>query len=198
MGFSNPAVKGQIRHQEGDCLEQPFEPVTRMKRRLKNTLKIIAWTIAVVLFAGTTGYLVLDKRLPTGTEGPEAEELTDKMLRAVNKAGWDSLAFLSFSFFKDTHHILWDKKRNLVEVKWRNHRALIDPSAKRGLAWEDAEVVTGARKDKLVEKALTIFWNDSFWLTAPYKARDPGTVRKAVMNDDGSRSLLVGYTVSTR
>lgn len=164
-----------------------------MKKILRKTVKIFAWTVGIFLVLGTVGYFALDKKLPEGVEGPEAEALADKLLAAVNKAAWDSLPFFQFTYFKGGHHILWDKRRNLVEVKWGNHRALVDPSAQRGLAWKDGLPAAGEEQEKLVQKAITLFWNDSFWIIAPFKVRDPGTSRKVVTNGDGSKSLLVTY-----
>jgi hypothetical protein len=165
---------------------------------IKKTLKILAWTLGIIVLAGGIGYLVLDKKLPEGVEGPEAEAMADKMLKAVNKEGWDSLAFLQFTYFKGDHKILWDKQRNLAEVQWDGNRVLIDPSTMKGLAWKDGERAEGEQHDKLVEKAITLFWNDSFWVIAPFKIRDPGTVRKTVTLDDGSKALLVTYTSGGR
>jgi hypothetical protein len=169
-----------------------------MKKILRRTLKILAWTLGVILLAGGIGYVALDKKLPEGVEGPEAEALADKMLKAVNKEAWDSLGFLQFTYFKGGHQIFWDKRRNLAEVKWDEKRALIDPSALKGMAWQKGELAEGEKRDKLVEKAITLFWNDCFWIIAPFKVRDPGTVRKVVTNDDGSKSLLVTYTSGGR
>ena len=49
-------------------------------------------------------------------------------------------------------------------------------------------------KEKLVDKALKNFNNDSFWLVAPYKVFDSGTERSIVTLEDGTEALLVTYT----
>lgn len=169
-----------------------------MKKFLKKTLKILAWTLGVLIVAGLVGFLILDKKLPEGVEGPEAEELADKMLAAVNKPAWDSLAYLQYTYFKGGHQILWDKRRNFAEVKWDDHRVIVDPSAMEGIAWEEGTQVHHDQDDKLITKALTLFWNDTYWLAAPFKVRDPGTTRSVVTNEDGSKSLLVGHSSGGR
>ncbi len=169
-----------------------------MKKFFKRLLKIIAWTLGILLLGGTIGYLVLDKKLPEGVEGAEAEALADKMLAAINKPAWDTLGALEYTYFKGGHHILWDKKRNLVDVKWGDNHVLADPSAMTGLAWEDGKPLSGEDANKIVQKGITWFWNDTFWLAAPFKAKDLGTVRKTVTNDDGSKSLLVTYSSGGR
>lgn len=161
-------------------------------------MKIIVWILGILLVTGTISYFVLDKKLPQGVEGAEAEALADKMLKAVNKEAWDSLAFLQFTYFKGGHEIFWDKQRNLVQVRWNENHALVNPSTMTGLAWEEGEKAEGEKKDKLVQKAITLFWNDTFWLTAPFKVRDSGTTRKLVTNSDGTKSLMVGYASGGR
>jgi hypothetical protein len=163
-----------------------------MKKILKKTVKIAAWTIGIVLVLGTIGYFVMDKKLPVGTEGAEAEALTDKMLAAIDKPGYDTLPYLQWTY-RTGHHYLWDKQRNLVEVTHGKRRVLIQPDSLRGMAYEDGQLQTGQDNDAIVQKELTAFWNDGFWLVAPFKVRDPGTRRAVVVNDDGSKSLLVTY-----
>lgn len=168
-----------------------------MKKILKKTLKILAWTVAALLVAGTVGYLVVDEKLPQGVEGPQAEALADKMLAAVNKPAFDSLHYLAWTY-RNGHHYLWDKSRNLVEVTHDSRRVLLQPDSLRGKAYESGKPLAGKDEENAVQKALTGFWNDGFWLIAPFKVRDPGTKRAVVRNGDGSESLLVTYTSGGR
>ena len=52
----------------------------------------------------------------------------------------------------------------------------------------------GQDRAKLINKALSYFNNDSFWLVAPYKVFDKGTERRIVTTNEGEKSLLVTYT----
>jgi hypothetical protein len=167
--------------------------IIRVKKILRKLLKISLWTLGILIVVGAVGYIALDKRLPEGKEGAEAEALTDKMFAALNKPAWDSLGFLQWTYFKGGQQFFWDKKRNLVEAKWSANRVLLDPSEMTGIAYEKGEKQTGEKADKLVQKGLTLFWNDGFWLYSPFKVRDAGTTRKLVENADGSKSLLVTY-----
>lgn len=164
----------------------------RMKKILKKTLKIAAWTFGVLLVLGGIGYLAVDEKLPTGVEGPEAEALTDKLFAAINKPAYDSLPYLQWTY-RTGHHYFWDKKKNVVEVAYGKRRVLIQPDSLRGMAYEDGILQTGKDNDDIVQKELTAFWNDGFWFVAPFKVRDAGTRRAVVTNDDGSKSLLVTY-----
>ncbi len=133
----------------------------------------------------------VDQPLPIGKEGPQAEQLADQMLKALNKPAWDSLNLISWSFPRG-HHFKWDKVNNKVEVRWDDYRVLVLPDEKTGEVYKEEELMIEGN-DEVVQKALNYFYNDSFWLIAPYKVNDPGTVRQLV-NYDGREALLVQYT----
>ncbi len=155
-------------------------------------LKITA-IVLVVLIAGVslTIWFVSDP-LPEGKSGREAEALADKMLMAINKPAYDSLQELRWSFPRG-HHFVWDKRSNAVEVKWDDYVVQLDPDNQSGTASKSSITLAGEDLDKAVSKAWKLFANDSFWLVAPYKIRDPGTERRMVETDDGP-ALLVTYT----
>ena len=44
-----------------------------------------------------------------------------------------------------------------------------------------------------VKKALEYFYNDSFWLVAPYKVMDEGVIRSLVQTEEG-KALMVTHT----
>ena len=48
--------------------------------------------------------------------------------------------------------------------------------------------------EKIINKAIKNFNNDSFWVVAPFKLFDSGTKRSIVNFDDGSTGLLITYT----
>ncbi len=154
---------------------------------MKKTL--IAITVFILLIV--TGYLLLDEDLPSGDGGREAEALADKMLKAVNYAGWDTLTALKWTF-RGQHHYIWDKHRNLVEVRWDKNRVLFNPSTMEGLAYNEAGMLEGEASGKLIGKAWSYFANDSFWLVAPFKVRDLGTERSLVKTEERD-ALLVKY-----
>lgn len=133
----------------------------------------------------------MNEDVPTSETGPAAEELAEKMLDAVNADAWARTNYISWNF-PGGHQYVWDRKNNLVEVKWGENVALLptkNPTS--GRAWvNDKEV----KDSGLLNKAWGYFCNDSFWLAAPFKVLDPGTERSIVKNEDGSQSLMVHYT----
>ena len=137
-------------------------------------------------------YKWYDEPLPEGNEGPEAEQLADKMLTAVNYEAWDSTVAVKWSFYRG-HDFIWDKSRDLVQVKWDNMRVLLNTTDQSGKAYEKETLLSGKEAENALQKAWEYFANDSFWLAAPFKVKDPGTKRSLVKTEHGD-ALLVQYT----
>ena len=94
--------------------------------------------------------------------------------------------------FPRGHAHLWDRTRNLSRVRWDDIEVLQHLDRRQGLAWENGSQVTGPRQRELVAQAWAHFANDSFWLAAPFKARDEGTTRSWA-TVDGVSGALVQY-----
>jgi len=154
-------------------------------------LKKIVYTISLLLISGFLVFKMADEPLPEGTEGPRAELLADKMLDALNYEAWKEVGAVGWSYPRG-HHYLWDKEANLVEVKWDDYTVLLNPETQTGKAFADGKVIE-ENSEEIIKTAFEHFANDSFWLIAPFKVRDPGTVRKVVKINDKD-ALLVQYT----
>ena len=160
---------------------------------LKKFLKVLFYGLAIMIALAVVGYFIIDKPLPTAQSGPEAEQLADKMLAAVNKAAFDSTRYISWRFRGD-HRYLWDKEQHIIRVEWGGRTAFIAPNQNRGQVYAGGTALTGEENTLLVSKAFDLYNNDSFWLIAPHKIKDPGTERGLVTLGDGSDALLVTYT----
>ena len=160
---------------------------------MRVALKIIGGLFALLLVAGVVFYLVANEKQPTGESGAAAEALTDKMFAAVNKPAWDSTRYVTWDF-GGRHQFLWDRDRHFVRVSWGDKMVLLHTKSVTGKAFKNGTAVTGDEADKLVQTAWSHFCNDSFWLAAPLKARDPGTERSIATTDDGREGLMVSYT----
>lgn len=159
-----------------------------MKKRTKNWLL----TLFIIILSVLILYQVIDKPLPKGEAGPAAEALADKMLNALNKEGWDTTYAVQWSF--NGHDYLWDRKNDLVQVKWDDYEVLLKTKQLKGMAFKNSNTLEGdASHQKAISTAWEYFANDSFWLIAPYKIRDPGTERFIVETEDGD-ALMVHYT----
>ena len=58
---------------------------------------------------------------PTIDSTGNADVLADQMLQAVNKAAWDTLPYVSWSF-RGEHDYIWDRINNDALVSWENYR----------------------------------------------------------------------------
>lgn len=159
-----------------------------MKKRLRRILVVVLIIATVVVIIG----LVISKPLPEGESGARAEALADSMLLALNKPAYDSIRVLSWSYPKG-HHFIWNKQENEVNVRWDAYEVVFSPANLTGISRLNGKVLSGKAHEEAVHKAWTFFANDSFWLVAPFKIRDPGTLRYIVETERGD-ALLVTYT----
>lgn len=159
------------------------------------------WKRLSKVFLGLIGLMVLgiaifigvnSERRPTVVPSSEADVLAKTMLEAIHKDAWDSTTFVSWTF-SGYHHYLWDKKRDFVQVTWKNNKVLLNTQQITGEAWKSDEIVAGKEAEKLVQRAWNYFCNDAFWLNAPSKVFDPGTTRSLVTLKDGRKGLMVHY-----
>lgn len=161
---------------------------------MKATIKIIGIILAVLLLLFVGAYVLYNEPLPTGKSGPAADQLAEKMMAAVGSENLDETGILIWTF-NGSHHYVWDRKRNLVEVKWEDNKVLLNLDEwQKGKAYEDGQEVAKSDLDKKRGNAWEIFCNDSFWFIAPTKAMDSGVIRSIVKNENGRDALLVTYT----
>lgn len=155
--------------------------------------KAFLYISAIILILLASGYFILNQKLPTGENPTKADELANKMLKALNKTAWDSTNVVAWTH-KGGHQFVWDKEHELVQVKWDKNDVMLNLKEwNKGKAFSEGKEITDAQLDVLRGKAWSIFCNDSYWLIAPYKVFDEGVTRKIVKNEDGSEALLVSY-----
>ena len=122
----------------------------------------------------------MDEAVPSGTRGNEAEKMADEVLAALNKEGYDSIKYIGFTY-AGVHHYQWNREDNTVQVKWDEQDVFVNLNNEM-------------QSYSLLElKAYEYFINDSFWLVAPFKMRDPGVIRSTVDMEE-NRGLLLTYT----
>jgi hypothetical protein len=153
--------------------------------------------LAAILIVGlvtlvAVGYSANEPR-PEGQPGPEADALARTMEAAVHKDAWDRTGAVRWSFF-ERHHYVWDRERDLVELKWGDSRALFRTGDQTGRVWSGGTEQTGADAEEGLRAAYAYWINDSFWLNPVVKLFDPGVERSLVKLDDGRNALLISYT----
>ena len=132
----------------------------------------------------------LSKPLPESITGPEADGLARDVQEALNITSYKALNEIQFSF-RD-HHYLWNKAEERVLVSWEDYQVDLILSE-----IENSKVIQGGKdsnRSDLIEKAKAYFYNDSYWLVAPFKFFDPGVIRSLVATDNGSKALLITHT----
>ncbi len=107
--------------------------------------------------------------------------LADSVMEAMGgRKAWDQTRYLGWNFF-GRRHLIWDKqeKRARIEIPADSTLFLLDLGRKRG------EVYVGGHRVKdpdslanLVERGISIWINDSYWLVMPYKLKDSGVTLK--------------------
>jgi hypothetical protein len=149
--------------------------------------------LGILFVLAIIGFMVANKPLPEGTEGPEADALAQQMMEKLNKPAWDSLNYVSWTF-ADRQHYIWDKQANDAVISWGENKVIMDLDEVTGTAYTSGNVVTDAtQKQTLISTAWSHWCNDSFWLYAPFKVFDKGTKRSIVETDEANKALLISY-----
>lgn len=162
---------------------------------IKRILKITGIVIGVCILGLLLFGLIISQPLPKGKTGIEADALASKMLTALNHKKYKETRFLEWSFRNNTHHYKWDKTNAIVVVKWDDVEVeLVLSNTQKSTVYIAKQIVEDKKHNLLINKALDKFNNDSFWLVAPYKVFDKGTIRSTIDFEDDSKGLLITYS----
>ena len=120
-----------------------------------------------------------------------ANILANKILKAINHEAYQKTNFIEWSF-REKRFFKWDKKNHIVDVSWDSIRVNLHPNAieKSTIYFNEKVQKTD---ENIINKAVDIFNNDSFWLVAPHKLFDHGVIR-TIEKVDGKEALKVKYT----
>ena len=147
----------------------------------------IVFLVIIVGFAVTL-WIISEPR-PQGISGDEADALAKEMQTALNQSAYDSVKVLRWNF-KGMHQYVWDKANETVEVSWAETRVELNLKTMSGVVYVSENLKSDEGE---VKQAISYFYNDSFWVVAPYKLFDDGVVRSVVDTEEG-RALMVTYT----
>jgi hypothetical protein len=156
-------------------------------------LKIILVVGAGFAMMVVSAFLLVNESEPEGKTGPQADRLAERMLEAMDVAAWDTTRYVQWTFVNNNRY-LWDKVTNKVVVASGSDSVILDANTVTGRAFgSNGAPLEGADMEASVAVAWRNFCNDGFWLYAPFKVFDPGTVRSIVTLEDGSEALKVTY-----
>jgi len=159
---------------------------------MKKVLKVIGIILLVGIIGITVAGYFMSQPEPEAMPTPEADQLAEKMLTAMNKPAWDSTVWLKWNFAGQNQYI-WNKRDHFARVTMGDDVAFLSTKTQKGKAFSAGAEVTGAGADKIIEAGWANFCNDSWWLNAPMKAFDAGTARSIVTLEDGRKGLKVEY-----
>ncbi len=148
--------------------------------------------LALIVIAIATLYFSLNKQLPEGVHGPEADSFALKIQNAVKHDLYLDTDYIQWSF-RNKHHYLWDKRQGIAKVQWDDHTVYLDLD-KPHKSYLENKNIKEEEKKKLIDTAFGYFNNDSFWIVAPHKLFDKGVTRQLVTLEDKSKGLLVTYS----
>jgi len=157
---------------------------------MKKLFKILGALLLIGAIVLAVFYFKNNESLPTGEQGPKADALATKMLKALNYEAYKNTRFIEWSF-RGKHFYKWDKQENIVEVSWDINKVILHTKNP-----EKSVVLVSEKETKnkeILQKAIDYFNNDSFWLVAPYKVFDNGIERRIVQYGE-NEALLVTYT----
>ncbi len=166
-----------------------------------NIKRIIKIVVGIIIFMTLPGMLLYgflyykyNEDLPVGIKGKEADVLASKMLNALNSQAYDNTGFIEWTF-KSRRHYKWKKNEYKCTIYWGDFKVFLDfKNAASNKAYIHNFKVNGEQAQELITEATDYFFNDSFWLAAPYKVFDEGTERQAVTLDNDNQGLLVSYS----
>ncbi len=158
--------------------------------KIIKTLLVIIVLLAIGGYAATK-YFSEDK--PEGKVGTEADRVAEMMLDRLNKTAFDQIPYLNFEFFGGGHKYLWDKKNNNAVIRWDDNKVVLNLDTQLGVVYKNDNLIEGEDADKIKQTAWSYWCNDSFWMIAPFKVFDPGTVRSLVGVEEGTYGLMIEY-----
>ena len=125
-------------------------------------------------------------------ENTNADILANKILKAIKHNAYKDTRFIEWSF-GGRRHFKWDKEKHIADVSWDTIRVHLYPQNKEKSTVYFNNKLQETTDTIIVKKAWDIFNNDSFWLVAPHKLFDAGTIRN-IVSIDNKDALKVTYT----
>lgn len=159
---------------------------------IKKTLRWIGLVVVGLALIGLAVAWAFNEIRPVGEEGEAADALARKMERSLGIEEWEETGVVRFEFFGGNQH-LWDRERHLERVSWGNNTVWVNLTTRTGVAEKKGQRLDGKERDEMVEEAIKRWNNDTFWLSAAFKAFDPGVRRELVLTEEGDSTLVVHY-----
>lgn len=117
---------------------------------------------------------------------PAAIELADSVMMAMGgRKNWDATRYISWNFF-GRRNLVWDKQGNRVRIESMPDSTvyLLDMNSMQGRVQTKGQELTEPDSlSKMLNRAKSIWINDSYWLVMPFKLKDSGVTLKYLGED---------------
>jgi hypothetical protein len=131
---------------------------------------------------------------------PAAVELADSIMVAMGGwRNWQDTRYISWNFF-GFRNLVWDKYQQLARIESLRDSItyVVDLKTLSGKVWVKDQLITDTDSlNKMLQKAKSIWINDSYWLVMPFKLKDTGVTLKYLGEDtlmNGDRCNLLQLT----
>ncbi|WP_439881085.1 hypothetical protein ACSX1A_18315 [Pontibacter sp. MBLB2868] len=136
------------------------------------------------------------KTTPASTDKKAAEVAHKVMKNMGGEKAWNDTRYLAWTF--NDQYQIWDKHQNRFRWEQDSLVAIIDTQTKNGKVYVDGkELLNPEEKQKLLDKAYSLWINNSYWLVMPYKLQDPGVNLKYLGQEttmDGTKADVLEMT----
>ncbi|MEX2235817.1 MAG: hypothetical protein WD824_26910 [Cyclobacteriaceae bacterium] len=116
---------------------------------------------------------------------PAAVELADSIMAAMGgRKNWDQTRFISWNFGR--RELVWDKTEGNVRIESipDSTTYLVNINSLKGrVRIKEQELTEPDSLQKMLERAKSIWINDSYWLLMPFKLKDTGVTLKYLGED---------------
>jgi len=159
---------------------------------MKNLLPLIVLALLVSACNPSENKKTLSEQNPPA-EGfdlvgsdPAAVELADSIMHAMGgRENWDNTRFISWNFF-GRRDLTWDKHTGRVRIESQPDSTIYLVNVNTGegrVRIKETEITEPDSLKKLLDKAKSIWINDSYWLVMPFKIKDSGVTIKYMGED---------------
>lgn len=123
---------------------------------------------------------------------PAAIELADSVMTAMGgRANWEATRFISWNFGR--RDLIWDKETGRVRIESSNDSTVYLVNVQTGegrVQIKGQELTMPDSLAKMLDKAKSIWINDSYWLVMPFKLKDSGVTLKYLGEENNQQEVL--------
>lgn len=131
---------------------------------------------------------------------PKAAAIADEVMEAMGgKKVWDKTRHLHWNFF-GARSLTWDKWTGNVRIDVPKEETvyLLNINDMQGkVLVKEKEITEAAELEEALQKAKSIWINDSYWLLMPFKLQDPGvtlTYEGKKATENGNMADVLGLS----